>query len=57
VSGDSDGLVRFLKQLRSEPALRDELGRRARLAFETAYSDRVGLARFDSLLDGQRPRS
>jgi len=54
--GDSDGLVSFLEQLRSEPALRDELGRRARLAFETAYSDRVGFARFDSLLDGQAPR-
>jgi colanic acid biosynthesis glycosyl transferase WcaI len=53
--GDSDGLVSFLERLRSEPVLRDELGRRARLAFETAYTDHVGLARFDSLLDGQPP--
>jgi colanic acid biosynthesis glycosyl transferase WcaI len=55
--GDSDGLVRFLERLRLEPALREDLSRRARLAFETAYSDRIGLARFDALLDGQRPRS
>ena len=55
--GDSDGLGRFLERLRSEPAWGAELGRRSRLAFETAYSDRVGLARFDALLDGQRLRS
>ena len=55
--GDSSGLVRFLERLRSEPAWGDDLGRRSRLAFETAYSDRVGLARFDSLLDGQQPQS
>jgi colanic acid biosynthesis glycosyl transferase WcaI len=50
--GDVEGLVDFLSRLRSEPAARQEYARRSRRAFEAAYTDLVGLARFDSLLDG-----
>ena len=50
--GDVDGLVGFLERLRAQPALRAELSARARAAFEAAYSDHAGLARFDALLDG-----
>ncbi len=49
--GDVDGLVAFLGRLRAQPALRAELSTRARAAFEAAYSDHAGLARFDALLD------
>ena len=49
--GEVDGLVSFLQRLRAQPALRAELSARARAAFEAAYSDHVGLARFDALLD------
>jgi glycosyltransferase involved in cell wall biosynthesis len=49
--GDVDGVVEFLSRLRRDPAARQEYARRSRLAFETAYTDLVGLARFDSLLD------
>jgi glycosyltransferase involved in cell wall biosynthesis len=51
--GDVDGLVHFLERLRAQPSLRADLSAKARLAFETAYSDHVGLVRFDALLDGQ----
>ena len=50
--GDVDGLVAFLERLRARSDLRAELSARARAAFEAAYSDRAGLARFDTLLDG-----
>ncbi|MBM3122007.1 MAG: glycosyltransferase family 4 protein [Chloroflexi bacterium] len=50
--GDVDGLVAFLERLRAQPALRAELSARARAAFEAAYSDSAGLARFDALLGG-----
>lgn len=50
--GDVDGLVAFLERLRAQPALRAEVSGRARAAFEAAYSDSAGLARFDALLDG-----
>jgi colanic acid biosynthesis glycosyl transferase WcaI len=49
--GDVEGLVGFLTRLRSDPAVLQEYARRARQAYETAYSDVVGLARFDALLD------
>ena len=40
----------FLHRLRSDAAARLEYARRSRHAFEAAYTDTVGLARFDSLL-------
>jgi hypothetical protein len=45
------GAVAFLTRLRDDPAAREDYAHRARQAFETAYNDRVALARFDSLLD------
>ena len=49
--GDVAGLVEAIRRLRSDPDLAGELSRNARRAFEETYSDRSGLARFDSLLD------
>ncbi len=49
--GDVEGVVDFLSRLRSNPGARRDYVRRSRLAFETAYTDLVGLARFDTLLD------
>lgn len=48
--GDVQGVVDFLHRLRSDAAAPLEYARRSRQAFETAYTDTVGLARFDSLL-------
>ena len=50
--GDVDGVVEFLSRLRSDPRARQDYALRSRQAFEAAYTDQVGLARFDSLLDG-----
>lgn len=49
--GDVEGVVEFLTRLRRNPEARNEYSRKARLAFETAYNDQVGLARFDAVLD------
>lgn len=58
--GDVAGLADAIRRLRSDPDLAGELSKNARRAFEETYSDRSGLARFDSLLDqltgsGSRP--
>jgi glycosyltransferase involved in cell wall biosynthesis len=50
--GDVDGVVDFLSRLRSDPGARQDYALRSRQAFEAAYTDQIGLARFDSLLDG-----
>ena len=50
--GDVEGVVGFLSRLRSDPGARQDYARRSRHAFEAAHTDLVGLASFDSLLDG-----
>jgi glycosyltransferase involved in cell wall biosynthesis len=55
--GDVESVVEFLSRLRIDAAARQEYARRSRQAFEAAYTDQVGLARFDALLDGgEAPR-
>jgi glycosyltransferase involved in cell wall biosynthesis len=49
--GDVDGLVTFLRRLKEDPAERLAYQRRARRAFEEAYSDAVALPKFDRILD------
>ena len=49
-SGDAGGLVAALRRLQADPDWRDELAANARRAFEEAYSDRVTLARWDTVL-------
>lgn len=52
---DVDALVAALRTLRDDPGTAAAMGRRARAAFEEAYSDVVALPRFDTVLEaGQR---
>ena len=48
---DAAGLAASVRKLRDSLALRAELGRKARQAFEQAYSDGQVLPRFDALLE------
>ena len=48
--GDVAGLADFIHLIRSDPERRESLGDRARVAFETSYSDAVALPQFDRLL-------
>lgn len=50
-NGDADALVAALRELRQqgEGSTASEMGKRARQAFESDYSDDVALARFDEL--------
>jgi hypothetical protein len=48
--GDAAGLVAHVRRLASDPGLREELRRRARLAFDEAYCDARTLPQFDELL-------
>ncbi|MGQ0616934.1 MAG: glycosyltransferase family 4 protein [Acidimicrobiia bacterium] len=47
---DVDALVAALRTLRDDPAEAETMGRRARAAFEEAYSDVVALPCFDAVL-------
>lgn len=49
--GDHRGLVDAIRRWHDHPDVRDEASRRARLAFETSYSDAAILPRWDALLD------
>jgi len=49
-NGDADGIVAFIRQLLSDPSLRQTFRERARRAFESAYCDTRTLAQFDDLL-------
>jgi glycosyltransferase involved in cell wall biosynthesis len=54
--GDTEAVVAFILRLMNDRALRDELRRRAREAFETAYCDEVSLPLLDSVIDAaERP--
>jgi glycosyltransferase involved in cell wall biosynthesis len=50
-SGDTAGLVEQVRRLVRDPDLRNELGRKARRAFEEAYSDGVALAMHDKVIE------
>lgn len=48
--GDAAGLVRRLRELRDDGALRAEMGRRARDAFEAHYDRRIACAQIERIL-------
>ncbi len=49
--GDAEGLVAFIRRMMGERQALDAMRRRARRAFEEAYSDAKALPMFDRLLD------
>lgn len=49
--GDVDGLLAYLRRLKNKPVEHQAYRRRARRAFEEAYSDAVALPKFDRILD------
>lgn len=53
--GDDAGVAGFITRLARDEPHREELRRRARLAFEEAYSDARCLPRFDAILDACLP--
>lgn len=55
-SDDVDGIVAAVRRLRDDEAWRADLARRAREAFESAYSDRAALPLWDAVLDEVAPR-
>jgi colanic acid biosynthesis glycosyl transferase WcaI len=50
-NGDTDGVVEHVLRLARDPNLRDELGGKARRAFEAAYSDKVVLPKYDEVIE------
>jgi glycosyltransferase involved in cell wall biosynthesis len=54
-SDDVEGLVAAVQRLRDDAGHGGELRRRARRAFEAAYSDERTLPRFDAVIDGRLP--
>jgi colanic acid biosynthesis glycosyl transferase WcaI len=47
---DLEGLVRFIRRIRSDPALYQHYTTNARRAFETEYADSASLPKFDQLI-------
>jgi glycosyltransferase involved in cell wall biosynthesis len=50
-NGDTEGLVGYATRLAQDQDFRHEMSRRARQAFEEAYSDQVALPRFDEVIN------
>jgi len=53
-NGDTDGAIQFLRSLINDHHQQQTMQRRARTAFEEAYSDKAALPKFDQLLDDCR---